>query len=86
MGAAAGAARYMAVRVHVDVRVDGGGDVEAVDLPLPAHQEVACWTALQAECTISSGVLMVVLPDGAEREAGHRQMKRGPYTLTLIYD
>lgn len=73
-GVAAGAARYTAVRV--DVREDGGGDVEAADLPLPSHQEAACWTALQVECTISSAALTAVPPGGVEVEAEHRQRSR----------
>lgn len=75
MGAAAGEARYTAagVRVDVGVRVDDGGDVEVADLPQPSHREAACSTVLQVECTTSSEALMVVLPDGAEREAEYTQ-------------
>lgn len=77
MGAAAGAARYTAARVHVDVdvdvRVDGGGDVEVAGLPRQSHREAACSTARQAECKTSSEALMAVLPDGAERVAEYTQ-------------
>jgi hypothetical protein len=75
VGAAAGAARYTAARVHVDVdvRVDGGGDVEVAGLPRQSHREAACSTARQAECKTSSEALMAVLPDGAERVAEYTQ-------------
>lgn len=75
----------MAEHVRADVRVDGGGDAEAVDRPLRQHQEAACWTALQVACTISSVALTVVLQGGAETEAAHGQMKGGPYIITLTY-
>jgi hypothetical protein len=56
-------------------RVDGGGDAEAADLPLPSNPGAACSTALQVECMISSVVLTVVLPGGAETEAEYRQWR-----------
>lgn len=68
VGAAAGAARYTAADVHVDVRADDGGDVEVEDLPQLSHREVACSTAPQVEYKTSSEVLKVALPDDAERE------------------
>jgi hypothetical protein len=84
VGAAAAVARYMAARVRACVRVDGGGDAGAVALPLPSRPEAACWTALQVECTISSEALKVALAGGAEWEAGHKQTRRGSYTLSHI--
>jgi hypothetical protein len=71
VGAAAGAARYTAarVRVHVDVRVDDGGDAVVADLLQPRNRVAACSTALQVECTTSSEALMAVLPGGVGRVA-----------------
>jgi len=78
VGAAAGAARYTAadVRVDVDVHVDDGGDVEVADLPQLPHQEAACSTALQVEYTTSSVALKVALSDDAEREAEYTQWNK----------
>lgn len=78
MGAAAGAARYTAadVRVDVDVHVDDGGDVEVADLPQLSHREAACSTALQVEYTTSLEALKVALPGDAEREAEYTQWNK----------
>jgi len=76
--AAAGAARYTAADVHVDVdvHVDDGGDVEVADLPQLSHREAACSTALQVEYTTSSEALKLALPDDAEWEAEYTQWNK----------